>query len=140
MLGTDPYRAFRFLVEIHGLRVGGFQSVSGLERDTKIETYREGGVNDHEVQHAGVTTYPPLRLKRGLADPALWAWHQSVILGRIQRLVMSVVLLDETRIEAWRWIFVDAYPAKWTGPELDATQSVVATETVEFVHHGLVGA
>src|SRR3569623_916304 len=139
MLGTDPYRAFRYLVEINGLEVAGFQSESGLERDTKIEPYREGGVNDHEVQHVGVTTYPPLRLKRGLADPSLWAWHQAVILGKIQRMVMSVVLLGEGRIEAWRWIFVGAYPSKWTGPELDAAQSAVAAETVEFVHHGLVG-
>jgi phage tail-like protein len=139
MLGTDPYRAFRFLVEIQGLEVGGFQSVSGLERETKIEPYREGGVNHHEVQHAGLTTYPPLRLKRGLADPMLWAWHQAVILGQIQRMVMSVVLLSEARIEAWRWIFIDAYPSKWTGADLDATQNALATETVEFVHHGLAG-
>jgi phage tail-like protein len=139
MLGTDPYRNFRFLVEIQGIEVAGFQSVSGLERATKVEPYREGGVNDHEVQHAGVTTYPPLRLKRGLADPMLWAWHQAVILGKIQRMVMSVVLLGEERSEAWRWIFLGAYPSKWTGPDLDAMQNAVATETVEFVHHGLVG-
>jgi len=139
MLGTDPYGAFRFLVEIQGLEVGGFQSVSGLERETKIEPYREGGVNDHERQHAGLTTYPPLRLKRGLADPLLWAWHQAVILGRIQRMMMSVVLLGKGRSEAWRWIFIDAYPTKWTVADLDATQSAIATETVEFVHHGLVG-
>jgi phage tail-like protein len=139
MLGTDPYRAFRFRVEIQGLQVGGFQSVSGLECDTKIEPYHEGGVNDHEVQHAGLTTYPRLKLKRGLADPILWAWHQAVTLGKIQRKVMSVVLLGDAQIEAWRWIFIDAYPAKWTGADLDATQSVLATETVEFVHHGLVG-
>ena len=139
MLGTDPYRAFRFRVEINALEVAGFQSVSGLERETKIEPYREGGVNDYEVQHAGVTTYPPLKLKRGLADPMLWAWHQAVILGRIQRMILSVVLLSEARIEVWRWIFIGAYPAKWTGSDLDAAQSVVATESVEFVHHGLVG-
>ncbi|HYJ30865.1 MAG TPA: phage tail protein [Allosphingosinicella sp.] len=139
MFVTDPYRAFRFRVEIMGLEVGGFQSVSGLERQTKIEPYREGGVNDHERQHAGVTTYPPLRLKRGLADPWLWAWHQAVILGRIQRLIMSVVLLGEAGTEDWRWIFIGAYPSKWTGSDLDASQSVVATETIEFVHHGLVG-
>jgi phage tail-like protein len=139
MFGYDPFLAFRFRVEVMGLQVGGFQSVSGLERETKIEPYREGGVNDHERQHAGLTTYPPLRLKRGLADPMLWGWHQAVILGRIQRMVMSVVLLSEARIEVWRWIFIDAYPSKWTGADLDATQSAVATETVEFVHHGLVG-
>jgi phage tail-like protein len=52
---------------------------------------------------------------------------------------MSVILLGEGKTEAWRWIFMGAYPAKWTGPELDAGQSLVATESVEFVHHGLVG-
>ena len=140
MPAPDPYRAFRFLVEIQGLEVGGFQSVSGLERQTKIEPYREGGVNDHELQHVGLTTYQPLRLKRGLADPTLWAWHKAVIRGEVQRKVMSVILLGEAGIEAWRWIFLGAYPAKWTVADLDATQSVVATETVEFVHHGLVGS
>jgi phage tail-like protein len=140
MPSTDPYRAFRFLVEVQGLEVGGFQSVSGLERQTKIEPYHEGGVNHHEVQHAGLTTYPPLRLKRGLADPMLWAWHQAVILGRIERKVISVILIGEAGVEAWRWIFVGAFPAKWTGADLDAMQSVVATETVEFVHHGLAGS
>jgi len=138
-MAADPYRAFRFLVEIQGLQVGGFQSVSGLERATKIEPYREGGVNDHELQHAGLTTYPPLRLKRGLADRTLWAWHRDVIAGNIRRKVMSVMLLDEAGAEKWRWICVGAYPAKWTGADLDAQQSVVATETVEFVHHGLTG-
>jgi phage tail-like protein len=139
MFVTDPYQAFRFRVEIMGLEVGGFQSVGGLERGTKIEPYREGGVNDHEIQHAGLTTYPPLRLKRGLADPSLWAWHQAVILGRIERMVMSVVLIGESGIEAWRWIFLGAYPAKWTVADLDAVQNAVAAESVEFVHHGLVG-
>jgi len=139
MFGTDPYQAFRFRVEIMGIEVAGFQSVSGIERETKIDAFHEGGVNDHEIQHAGLTTYPRLKLKRGLADPMLWAWHQAVILGEIKRSVMSVVLLSETRTEAWRWIFIGAYPAKWTGADLDASQSAVATEAVEFVHHGLVG-
>jgi phage tail-like protein len=139
MSATDPYGAFRFVVEIQGLEVAGFQSVSGISRETKIEPYREGGVNDHERQHAGVTTYPPLRLKRGLADPMLWAWHEAVVMGRIERRTMSVVLLGEGRSEAWRWVFVGAYPAKWTAGDLEAAQNAVATETVEFVHHGLVG-
>jgi phage tail-like protein len=137
MAVTDPYRAFRFRVEIQGLQVGGFQSVSGLERDTKIETFREGGVNDHEVQHAGLTTYPALRLKRGLADPMLWSWHQDVVEGRIRRRVVSIILLGTGQTEAWRWVVAGAFPSKWTGAELDAQQSNIATETVEFVHHGL---
>lgn len=44
---TDPYLNFRFLVEIHGLIVGGFSEVSGLQSETDIEEIREGGVNDY---------------------------------------------------------------------------------------------
>jgi phage tail-like protein len=138
MARPDPYRAFRFLVEVEGMEVGGFQSVGGIERDTKIEPFHEGGVNEHEIQHAGLTTYPRLKLKRGLVDRQLWAWHKDVIEGRIKRRTISIILIGVTGEEAWRWIAVDAYPAKWTGADLDATQNALATETIEFVHHGLV--
>ena len=137
MARPDPYRAFRFVVEIDGTQQGGFQTVSGVERETKVDAYRDGGVNDHELKHAGLTTYPPLRLKRGLVDPALWDWHQEVIAGRVRRKTISVVLLNEMGLEAWRWVLAGAFPAKWSGAELDAGQNGLATETVEFVHHGL---
>ena len=135
----DPYRAFRFLVEFDGMEMGGFQSVGGIESDTKIEPFREGGVNGHEIQHIGLTTYPRLKLKRGLVDRALWAWHGDVVAGRVERKTISIVLIGAAGEEAWRWIAVDAYPAKWTGADLDATQNALATEAVEFVHHGLRG-
>ena len=137
MIRPDPYRAYRFLVEIGGNEQGGFQMVSGLERETKIESYREGGINHFEHQLAVLTTYPPLTLKRGLVDPALWLWHQDVINGDIKRQTISVILLDEVGAEAWRWVVVDAYPAKWSGLELDAMANAIAAESIAFVHHGV---
>ncbi|HMJ94114.1 MAG TPA: phage tail protein [Allosphingosinicella sp.] len=133
----DPYRAFRFLVEFDGLEMGGFQSVGGIESDTKVEPFHEGGVNGHEIQHIGLTTYPRLKLKRGLVDRQLWTWHQDVVGGTVKRKTLSIVLIDAEGKEAWRWIAVGAYPAKWTGADLDATQNALATESIEFVHHGL---
>lgn len=137
MARPDPYRAFRFLVEIDGTQQGGFQAVSGIERTTEVEPYREGGVNDFEHQLAVKTTYPALTLKRGLVDSWLWDWHRDVIGGTVQRRVVSVILLDEQQQEAWRWICVGAYPTKWSGAELDATTGTIATESVELVHHGI---
>ena len=137
MARPDPYRAFRFLVEIDGTEQGGFESVGGLERQTEIEPYREGGVNDYEHQLVTKTTYPPLSLKRGLVDEWLWDWHQDVIAGTVQRRTVSVILLDERGDEAWRWICAGAYPAKWVGAELNALNSAIATESVELVHHGI---
>jgi phage tail-like protein len=137
MARPDPYRGFRFVLEVDGTEAGGFQTVSGIERQTEIEPYREGGVNDFEHQLVVKTTYPALVLKRGLVDTGLWDWHQDVIAGEIERRTISVLLLDDAGDEAWRWICVGAYPAKWTGAELDAMAEAVATESVELVHHGI---
>ncbi|OLT00503.1 phage tail protein [Pseudonocardia sp. CNS-004] len=137
MARPDPYRAFRFIVEFDGTEAGGFQSVSGIERQTTAEPYHEGGVNEFEHQFIVKTTYPPLLLKRGLVDAMLWDWHQDVIAGTIVRQTISVVLLDDARDEVWRWICEDAYPTKWTGGELDALSAAVATEAVEFAHRGI---
>ncbi|WP_010183101.1 phage tail protein [Sphingomonas sp. PAMC 26605] len=133
----DPYAAFRFRVEIDAIEQGGFQSVAGLARETKIEPYREGGVNQFEQQHASQTTYPALTLKRGLVDTRLWDWHQDVIRGTIVRKTISIVLLDSAGAETWRWVCDAAFPSKWTGADLDAQRGEVATEAVELVHHGL---
>jgi phage tail-like protein len=133
----DPYRAFRFRIEVEGAQLGGFQGVSGLERDTKIEPLREGGVNDFEHQLIVQTTYPPLVLKRGLVDANVWDWHQAVIDGTVARRTVSIVLMNDAGTEVWRWLCLGAFPAKWTGGELDATGNTIATESVEFVHHGL---
>ena len=48
LLGTqlDPYLAFNFFIEIEGILAGGFSECMGLQVETEIETYREGGVNE----------------------------------------------------------------------------------------------
>jgi phage tail-like protein len=137
MVRPDPYRVFRFIVEIEGMQAGGFQSVAGIERQTQVEPYREGGVNDFEHQLIVKTTYPALTLKRGLVNRSMWEWHQDVIDGRVERRTVSVLLLDAAGNEVWRWICVDAYPTKWAGAELDGLANAVATESVELVHRGL---
>ena len=137
MAVTDPFRSFRFRVEALGLDRGGVQSVTGLERVTATEPYREGGVNDFEHQLAVMTTQATLTLKRGLIDPWFWDWHEDVIRGEIERRAISIILLDQTGAEAWRWVCAEAFPTKWSGSDLDAGTNAVAVESIELVHHGL---
>ena len=89
MLGirNDPYAAFNFLVEIEGLIIGGFSEVSGLQVETAVEDYQEGGQNEYVHKLPGPARYPSnLILKRGLTDiETLWTWHQEVIAGTIER-------------------------------------------------------
>jgi len=136
---NDPYMAFNFLVEIEGLLVGGFSEVTGLQIETVVETYREGGLNEYEHKLTGPTRYPSnLILKHGLTDiEMLWSWHQDVTQGNIERKNGTIYLLDRQRLPAMWWDFMEAYPVKWTGPELRAESNTVAVETVELVHRGI---
>ncbi len=136
---NDPYVPFNFLVEIEGLLVGGFTEVTGLQIETEVQDYREGGLNEYVHKLAGPTRYPSnLILKHGLTDiETLWSWHQDVTQGTIKRRNGTIYLLDNRRLPAMWWDFMEAYPVKWGGPELRADSNIVAVETVELVHKGI---
>lgn len=135
---TDPYRGYRFSVEIDSLIVGGFSEVSGLERELETEEYNEGGVDRFTHTFPDRMTHPNLTLKRGLTDSeTFWNWIQQVKYGIVERKSGRILLLNTRGEEVWGWEFRDAYPVKWTGPELRAEEGSVAFETVELTHRGL---
>ena len=137
MTRTDPFHVFRYVVEIESLIVGGFSRIKGITRETKIETYREGGVNDYEHKLASLTSYGNLTLERGLVLTTLWDWHEEVVAGNITRRKISIGLRDKSDQTAWLWQVDGAYPVKWSVSDLDAASSQVAVESIEFAHHGL---
>ena len=135
----DPYLSFLFAVEIDQKIVAGFSEVTGLEFESAVETFREGGVMGYEQQLAGPTKFPSrIVLKRGMTDATvLWSWHQDVTRGRVTRKDVSVVLRDSTGREKRRWSFRQAAPVKWIGPQFHAATAEVAVETLELIHRGL---
>ena len=133
-----PLLNFRFLVEIDGIAVARASEVSGIQVEIEIETYEEGGVNDFIHQLPKRAKYQPIVLKRGIADnDEFWEWHQKCVNGLIVRKNGSIILLDSEGEEKRRWNFVQAFPSKWTGPELKADSAAVAFESIELVHHGI---
>jgi len=135
---ADPYQVFNFLVEIEGILAGGFSDCSGLQVETEFLDYREGGLNDYVHRFAGPTKYPPLILKHGLTQiDGLWAWHQDVIQGKIERRNGTIYLLEKQRIPVMWWDFKEAFPVKWTGPDLRADSGSIAIESIELTHRGL---
>lgn len=135
----DPYAAFRFHAKIDSLVVSGFSEVTGLTFETEITTFREGGVNTHEWQLAGPTKFPSkLILKRGLADAdVLWSWYRDVMNGSIVRKRVTISLRNHADEQRWQWVFRDACPVKWSGPEFRAGTAAIAFESIELAHKGL---
>jgi len=138
-LRKDPFLGFNFAVEVRGLVVGGFSEVAGLQAESEVQEYREGGVNEYIHKRAGPIRYASnLTLKRGITDAtALWPWFHDVMNGKIERKNVSIVLMDSAGEEKRRWNFQRAYPVKWVGPDLRGGTAEVAVETVELAHDGL---
>ena len=141
-LNQDPFASFRFAVQIGDAdietRVCGFSEASGLVVETDVETVRAGGVNTHEIQLAGPSKFPSrLVLKRGLAQGELWSWYRNVLRGKVERKTVTVILQDYEGRKVWQWVFSEACPVKWSGPELRAGSAEVAFESIELTHRGL---
>jgi len=137
---VDPFPRYSFLVEIEGIARAGFMTVSGLEEETEVREYREGGDNTTVRKLAGLNSYAPIVLEMGSTfDKSLWDWRQKVKREGAQgnRKSISVIQQNEMRQEVKRWQVFDAWPSKFTGPEFDASSSDTAVESVEIQHEGL---
>ena len=133
----DPRSAFRFEVTIDELASGGFSACSGLQLETEVYDYAEGGVNDVVHRFPTRTKQVSLVLKRGIVDRELWDWFADTMNGFVRLRSGTVAVLDEAGAVTDEWRFRNAFPSKWQGPELDAAQSTVAIETFELAHQGL---
>lgn len=135
---NDPFLAFRFEVKLDNLSVGGFSECSGLQLETEVKEYHEGGLNTHLRKFPTSTKQANITLKRGIVDKELWDWYYDLTQGQVQFRSGSVVVRDSSgnRVEM-EWQFSRAFPCKWLGPDLNAAQSSVAVETLELCHQGL---
>jgi phage tail-like protein len=134
----DYYNAYRFKVLLAGEQIGGFSEVSGLTVETEVEPLRQGGMNDSEVLLPGPMKYPArLVLKRGVAEMAqLWNWYIDSQGGIFVRQQITITMSQEDGSDGLSWVVRDACPVKWSGPELRASTSTVAVESLEFIHRG----
>lgn len=135
---NDAIGAFRFKVELDGLLVGGFSEVTGIQSEIEVMEYPEGGLNTYKHVWAKQVKYPRIVLKRGVAQSSeLWDWYDGAANGKIKRKSGSIILHNYAGEEVCRWNFFEAYPVKWSGPELNASSGSIAVETIEIVHNGL---
>lgn len=130
---SDPFLAFCFAIRVDQQELGGFSECSGLQFETETQPYNEGGVNSYVLKLPTRTTQANLTLKRGIVDRKLWDWCWDEIEGQHTLRTVGLEIYDpadHSVVAAWE--FYDAYPCKWIGPQLNATQASVAFETLEI--------
>lgn len=144
VIREDPYGGYNFLVTIDGVSddghavKGSFTEASGLEVEVAPIDYRNGSEDIIVRKLPGLTKVANIVLKRGITgDIEFWNWILAGMKGQVKRVNMSISLLDEKRVEVQRWNFRRAWPCKFTGPGLNATNNEIAMETLEICHEGL---
>lgn len=129
----------KFWVEIDSLTQAFFRECTGLQLQTEVFEYAEGGVNNYTHKFPGRTKVGNITLKRGLVLPDnLWTWYSNVVAGSITRKSVTVHVYDNrvmapSQAPVMSWMLEDALPVKWVGPNFKSDENATAVEQLEFV-------
>ena len=135
---NDPFFAFRFKILFDGAAAGGFSDCSGLQLETEVQDYAEGGLNCYMRKFPGRVKQSNIVLKRGVVDRGLWDWYFLIAGGGFLQRDGSILVYDPSgKNIVMSWNFAAAFPNKWQGPDLNASRGMVAVETLELCHQGL---
>ncbi len=141
----DPYRQFRFRIELDGIEQAGFSECTFGDTTTDPVEYREGDEPPRFRKLSGLTKYGNITLKWGITDTMdIYNWRQDIINDGAgkgtgeqgHRKNVSIILVDEAGSDKARWDIERAWPTKYDPPDFSAKGNEVAIETLEIVHEG----
>ena len=110
--------AFRFVVSIDGQGQAAFTECTLPVVEWEIERLKEGGTNNFIHQLPGQRKPATVTLKNGVGKSELMDWCLDIMEGNISRKPVNLN---------------DAFPSKWTGPQLQSDSKTLAIQTLELV-------
>jgi phage tail-like protein len=146
MSKRHPFAALHYQIEIGSDIKGIFTECAGLQIETEVYEFKEGGLNTHVHRLPGRAKVGNITLKRGVAplssggqwNDDLWKWYCKILQGDVVRRNLSIILIDTNqRQPVARWNLQRAYIIKWVGPALKTGDSTVAIESIDLAHQGV---
>jgi phage tail-like protein len=133
----NAYPAFRFSLEIANSYAGLFSECTLPNVEWEVEEIKEGGLNSYIHQLPGQRkSSSRVVLKTGvLKGPltALYQWYINSMDAKFSRKAVTIKLLDsDGQTAIMTWALEDAYPVKWTAPQLKADSNALAINTLEL--------
>ena len=138
----DPPLGFRFSVVFF---VGGivpnpldilFQKVSGIGSTVETTAVEEGGQNLYSQNLPTRVQYENLVLERGvvLGSPLVVEFNRAMSEFKFTPSNVLVTLLGNDAEPIASWLFMNAYPVKWSVSDLNAEENSVVIETMELTY------
>jgi phage tail-like protein len=125
--------AFRFVVAIDGAPLGAFTECTLPTIDWEVEEVKEGGVNTFVHQLPGMRKRTTITLKNGVGIASdLLAWYLKAMNEQFWRRRITITMLNSLLVPVIVMHIEDAFPIKWTGPQLRTEDNTVAIQTLEL--------
>jgi phage tail-like protein len=139
MIDFEPAVTVCFAVSIDGDDLGVFNSCEGLGVEVVMEQREEGGNNGFVWQLPTRLKYSNVKFSRPLGPDTVKVarWLAEMTSGGKRR-TATIVAMTGDREKVATWNLQGVVPVRWTGPSLNLDSPKVATETVEFAHHGFL--
>ncbi len=113
-----------------------FQKVSGLSVEVETESIREGGQNTYTQKLPTGIRQGNLILERGMVvgSPLNIEFNASLSLFKFLTSNVLVTLLSEDQSPLAAWLFMKAWPVKWSTSDLNATEPALVIDTMELAY------
>jgi phage tail-like protein len=112
-----------------------FQKVSGLSAEVETEPLPEGGQNLYTQKLPKGIKYNNLVLERGMVigSPLTLEFNATMSLFKFATSNVLVTLLGEDKLPRAAWLFIKAYPVKWSTSDLNSEPELVI-DTMELAY------
>jgi len=113
-----------------------FQKVKGISMEVNMETVREGGLNLHSHRLPEKISYSNLVLERGylVGSPLTFDLNATFSSFQFSPSDVLITMFSQTGIPVGAWLYMKAYPVRWTVSDLDAQSNTVAIDTIELAY------
>ena len=151
-----PLTKMNFLVTVDGISgYAAFSEVTGVDASVDVIEFRQGNAGSlAPVKIPGLVKHGNITLKMGYTRAqAFKTWLQDCVFERRKEAIrhnVTIELIDivtkdspQQTVESaadttLTWVLKDAWVCKYTGPDLNASTSEVAIESVEIAYEELV--
>jgi phage tail-like protein len=142
--------SMRFRVSVDGINLGSWATCAGLSVEFKNRRVTEGGNYEYSVILPDRVEYRAVTLRRAMSQQEsaiVQRWLTGVVSGWYNAAsprdfgprTAEIELFDASgSAVVASWTLRNVYPARWTGPDLDATGNRIALEALELVHEGFL--
>lgn len=135
---TNSSPSFRFIVTVNGAPYGVFTDCDLPVIEWELDEVKEGGLNIYTHQLLGRRKTARFTLKNGVGTSLLIGWYIATmnetftVPGMGLRRTVTILLLNSLKIPVMTWNVSNAFPVKWTGPQLKTSENSIAIQSLEL--------